>query len=158
MFEVVEMPNNWPVEVNYHEAKAFCKWKGKDYRVLTEAEHHAIREKDLSQITSTSDELIYQHKAKVNHNLMFGSSTVSSRLASRQPIQKPDETTKLLVLFSQWTSFLPTPKDSTTSLATCGSGLRTTSTVCQAPRPITSTMTFPRPATMADTILSWVVR
>ena len=77
MFEVIDMPNNWPVEVNYHEAKAFCKWKGKDYRVLTEAEHHAIREKDLSQIRSPSDELIYQDKAKVNHNLMFGSSTVS---------------------------------------------------------------------------------
>lgn len=27
MTEEVEMPWNWPVEVNYHEAKAFCNWK-----------------------------------------------------------------------------------------------------------------------------------
>lgn len=47
MFDVVEMPINWPVEVNYHEAKAYCKWKGQDYRVLTEAEHHAIRDTEV---------------------------------------------------------------------------------------------------------------
>ncbi|GAB2901193.1 5-histidylcysteine sulfoxide synthase [Uliginosibacterium flavum] len=27
MTEVVAMPWDWPVEVNYHEAKAFCQWK-----------------------------------------------------------------------------------------------------------------------------------
>jgi len=27
MTECVEMPWDWPVEVNYHEAKAFCNWK-----------------------------------------------------------------------------------------------------------------------------------
>ena len=27
MTEEVEMPWDWPVEVNYHEAKAFCEWK-----------------------------------------------------------------------------------------------------------------------------------
>ena len=41
------MPLNWPVEVNFHEAKAFCNWKGKGYRMLTEAEHHAIRENEV---------------------------------------------------------------------------------------------------------------
>ena len=43
MFEVTEMPMDWPAEVNYHEAKAFCAWKGSDYRLPTEAEHHAMR-------------------------------------------------------------------------------------------------------------------
>ena len=43
MFDVLEMPVDWPVEVNYHEAKAFCKWKGPSYRLPTEAEHHRIR-------------------------------------------------------------------------------------------------------------------
>lgn len=28
MTEEVSMPWDWPVEVNYHEAKAFCNWKG----------------------------------------------------------------------------------------------------------------------------------
>lgn len=44
MFDVLPMPMNWPVEVNYHEAKAYCKWRGEDYRVLSEAEHFAIRD------------------------------------------------------------------------------------------------------------------
>ena len=47
MFDIVAMPTNWPVEVNYHEAKAYCKWKGEDYRLITEAEHHAIRDTEV---------------------------------------------------------------------------------------------------------------
>jgi len=39
----MEMPMDWPVEVNYHEAKAFCAWKGTKYRLPTEAEHHVMR-------------------------------------------------------------------------------------------------------------------
>ena len=30
MTEEVPMPWNWPVEVNYHEAKAFCNWKASE--------------------------------------------------------------------------------------------------------------------------------
>ena len=47
MFDNLDMPWNWPVEINYHEAKAYCTWKGKDYRLLTEAEHNAIRGKQV---------------------------------------------------------------------------------------------------------------
>ena len=43
MFDVIEMPLSWPVDVNYHEAKAYCVWKGPDFRLPTEAEHHAMR-------------------------------------------------------------------------------------------------------------------
>ena len=43
VFEVMDMPMDWPVEVNYHEAKAFCAWKGPEYRLPTEAEHHVMR-------------------------------------------------------------------------------------------------------------------
>lgn len=78
MFDLIDMPKNWPVEVNYHEAKAFCNWKGEDYRILTEAEHHAIRDKDLDEILSPNDELIFNFDAKnpkANHNYAFGSST-----------------------------------------------------------------------------------
>ncbi|PIK61917.1 hypothetical protein BSL78_01142 [Apostichopus japonicus] len=42
--EEIEMPWDWPVEVNFHEAKAYANWLGEDYRLLTEAEHHAIRD------------------------------------------------------------------------------------------------------------------
>ena len=37
------MPWDWPVEVNYHEARAFCAWKGPDYRLPAEAEHNIVR-------------------------------------------------------------------------------------------------------------------
>lgn len=44
----IEMPWNWPVEVNYLEAKAFANWKtkkdGKSYRLPTEAEWYSMAE------------------------------------------------------------------------------------------------------------------
>ncbi|WP_339799395.1 5-histidylcysteine sulfoxide synthase [uncultured Marinobacter sp.] len=46
MTEEVEMPWDWPVEVNYHEAKAFCNWKakqtGKMVRLPTEVEWYRL--------------------------------------------------------------------------------------------------------------------
>jgi putative 4-mercaptohistidine N1-methyltranferase len=46
MTEVVDMPWNWPVDVNYHEAKAFCNWKakqtGQPVRLPTEDEWYRI--------------------------------------------------------------------------------------------------------------------
>ncbi|MFZ3230912.1 MAG: 5-histidylcysteine sulfoxide synthase [Pseudobdellovibrio sp.] len=49
IFEIIPMPWDWPVEVNNHEAKAYAAWKEKKdqsklrYRLMTEAEHVAIR-------------------------------------------------------------------------------------------------------------------
>lgn len=61
MFDVVPMMWDLPVTVNFHEATAFAKWKSlrhrhrhdgsnnnnnsNNYRVMTELEHHAIRNK-----------------------------------------------------------------------------------------------------------------
>ena len=46
MTEEVPMPWNWPVEVNYHEAKAFCNWKtatsGQSFRLPTEDEWYRL--------------------------------------------------------------------------------------------------------------------
>jgi 5-histidylcysteine sulfoxide synthase/putative 4-mercaptohistidine N1-methyltranferase len=46
MTQEVAMPWNWPVEVNYHEAKAFCRWKsatsGLPVRLPTEDEWHRL--------------------------------------------------------------------------------------------------------------------
>lgn len=50
IFEVIDLPMHWPVCANFHEAKAYCAWKSeKDnttqpYRLLSEAQHHAIRD------------------------------------------------------------------------------------------------------------------
>jgi len=52
IFEVVPMQWDWPVDVNYYEAKAYCRWKAekertsRSYRLLTEAEHHLLRSKE----------------------------------------------------------------------------------------------------------------
>lgn len=46
MTEEVPMPWDWPVEVNYHEAKAFCNWKaavtGQPLRLPTEDEWYRL--------------------------------------------------------------------------------------------------------------------
>lgn len=48
MTEEVNMPWSWPVEVNYHEAKAFCQWQsvqtGKQVRMPTEHEWYSLYE------------------------------------------------------------------------------------------------------------------
>lgn len=50
IFETVSMRWNHPVDVNYYESRAFCRWKAMKegqptttYRLITEAEHHFIR-------------------------------------------------------------------------------------------------------------------
>lgn len=52
MLEVIDLPWNWPVEVNYLEAKAFCNWlaakNGKPIRLPSEDEWHRLR--DLAAI------------------------------------------------------------------------------------------------------------
>lgn len=54
MTEEVPMPWNWPVDVNYHEAKAFCNWKksvtGLAVRLPTEDEWYRIY--DTAQLTN----------------------------------------------------------------------------------------------------------
>ena len=48
MLEIIDMPWDWPVDINYLEAKAFCNWKseqtGKHIRMPTEAEWYKLRE------------------------------------------------------------------------------------------------------------------
>lgn len=56
MTEEISMPWDWPVEVNYHEAKAFCNWKklqtGKPVRLPTEDEWYRLYDTaGLSDIT-----------------------------------------------------------------------------------------------------------
>ena len=53
--EVVDMPWDWPVETNYHEAKAFCQWKartsGQAIRLPSEDEwYRLLALSDLAEI------------------------------------------------------------------------------------------------------------
>lgn len=48
MFEVIDMPWDWPADVNAHEAMAYCAWlserEGRPFRLPSEAEHNALRD------------------------------------------------------------------------------------------------------------------
>ncbi|XP_064624463.1 uncharacterized protein LOC135485961 isoform X2 [Lineus longissimus] len=75
MFDLVDLPMDWPVVVNYHEAKAYCAWKGPEYRLPTEAEHHAMRGTMKPVSEGTSSDPIYQDDHDFNMNLRYFSST-----------------------------------------------------------------------------------
>jgi len=63
----VDMPWSWPVEVNYHEAKAFCQWQsrqlGKPVRMPTEHEWYSLYE-----YAGLSDEKV---ASSINANLFL---------------------------------------------------------------------------------------
>lgn len=67
MTEVIAMPWDWPAEVNYHEAKAFCNWKalktGASVRLPSENEWHALLD------FSTATELEQGQQAQSNIHL-----------------------------------------------------------------------------------------
>lgn len=42
MFDEMELPSSWPVEVNAHEARAYCRWRGSQWRLPTEGEFRRI--------------------------------------------------------------------------------------------------------------------
>lgn len=64
LFDEVPMAWDLPVCVNMHEATAFAIWKsqlkGTSYRVISELEHHAIRDhsQQLSDMTQTVDMVV----------------------------------------------------------------------------------------------------
>ena len=73
MAQIIDMPWDWPVEVNYLEAKAFCNWlarkTGKPIRLPTEAEWYRLR--DLHDIPDQP----YWQKAPGNINLEHWASS-----------------------------------------------------------------------------------
>ena len=73
MAQIIDMPWNWPVEVNYLEAKAFCNWlarkSGQPIRLPTEAEWYRLR--DLHSIPDQP----YWKEAPGNINLEHWASS-----------------------------------------------------------------------------------
>jgi len=66
--KIIEMPFDWPVDVNYHEAKAFCNWKskktGKNIRLPSESEWNRLYE-----YCKLTDDNKWQTHANANINL-----------------------------------------------------------------------------------------
>lgn len=72
VFSEMPLPLDWPVEVNYLEAKAYCNWQaetsGLPVRLPTEAEWHVIRNSQLDVETDVTNECVGQ-QATGNINL-----------------------------------------------------------------------------------------
>lgn len=89
--ENVPLPLNWPVEVNYLEAKAFCNWKDSKseqfVRLPTEAEWQVLRD-DLDT------DLPYWDKAPGNANL--------EHYASSCPVDKFKQTEFFDIIGNVW--------------------------------------------------------
>ena len=61
MFDVIDMPWEWPVDVNYHEAKAYCRWKGAEFRLPTEAEIVAMRGGKVCSFSNFENIILLSH-------------------------------------------------------------------------------------------------
>lgn len=79
-FDIVPMQWSWPVDVNCHEAHAYCAWRSEyekqktPYRLIMEAEHHCLRGQmpiDPVMFHSGSEMQI----KKININLAYASQT-----------------------------------------------------------------------------------
>jgi 5-histidylcysteine sulfoxide synthase/putative 4-mercaptohistidine N1-methyltranferase len=100
IFENIAMPWDWPVDVNYYEAKAFCQWKSKKdegssrnptknaYRILTEAEHHIIRHKDHNLRAARADVNADKVMVTSGHDFAFGKTGANLNLSysSQNPV------------------------------------------------------------------------
>lgn len=76
IFAEIEMPCNWPADVNQLEAKAYCSWKGEGFRVITEAEWHRLRGDTPSELKGQPEADPIMRKESIgNYNLRFSSST-----------------------------------------------------------------------------------
>ena len=85
-------------QVNYYEAKAFCRWKtakegsptSKPYRVLTEAEHHIIRHKEHNLDAARKD--VAADKVMVTSGISFKEGDAGANLNLAYSSQNPVDT------------------------------------------------------------------
>ncbi|MEM1367094.1 MAG: 5-histidylcysteine sulfoxide synthase [Cyanobacteria bacterium P01_H01_bin.15] len=71
VFEEIDPPLDYPVEVNYFEAIAYCRWHSEKTRLMTEAEWRlAVSQLEQTQSTSNTDPF---NTKPYNLNLKFGS-------------------------------------------------------------------------------------
>ena len=65
------MPWDWPVDVNYHEAKAYCTWKGPEYRLPTEGEYYRMRNEEVRNNRNLNHYyLIILHLSSHQHQIL----------------------------------------------------------------------------------------
>jgi 5-histidylcysteine sulfoxide synthase len=82
LFEEIDLPLDYPVEVNHYEAIAYCRWRGDGYRLMTEAEWNlALQEAKEHNSIPPTDPLLTEN---YNLNLKFGSPTPVGSLETAQ--------------------------------------------------------------------------
>lgn len=69
MFDVINLPLYWPAEVNFHEAQAYCAWKGERVRLPTEAEFERL----ATEVSPPNTEEDVFSCSDYNLNLKYGS-------------------------------------------------------------------------------------
>jgi len=82
LFDVLDMPWDWPAEVNHYEAMAYCRWKGKGTRLLTEAEWNLIsgdHDEAEKRHVPKNDPLFSN---KYNLDMQYGSPTAVGSIPS----------------------------------------------------------------------------
>ena len=78
-FDVMDLPLDWPAEVNYYEAIAFCRWHGSGTRLMQEAEWHLARSRSalvptdlaINNLVTTNSEKPNYLADNYNLNLQF---------------------------------------------------------------------------------------
>lgn len=104
MTREIPMPWNWPVDVNYLEANAFCSWKakqtGKSVRLPTEAEWYCLR-------NTLDSDLPDWERAPGNINLEYWASSCP---VDRFETRTPDGATLYDVIGNVW-QWTETPMD-----------------------------------------------
>jgi 5-histidylcysteine sulfoxide synthase len=80
MFDEIDFPLDWPVEVNHYEAMAYCRWDGKNTRLMTEAEWHLA----TYAFEPSTDNSPHEDVDKYNLNLKFGSPSPVGYLNTAQ--------------------------------------------------------------------------
>lgn len=86
IFEIIDMPWDWPAEVNFHEAQAYCRWKQeKDkstlhYRLITEAEFVSLKQ------SLKEDEVLQKKEFKKYSDFMAEKFNFNFHHASPRPV------------------------------------------------------------------------
>jgi 5-histidylcysteine sulfoxide synthase/putative 4-mercaptohistidine N1-methyltranferase len=95
IFSVIDLPENWPVCVNFHEAKAYLSWRSaqdhRPYRLLTEKEHTYLRQSPPSRESNEPNDPValfdstgMRDVAKLNLNLAYGSESPVNNSGTNQ--------------------------------------------------------------------------
>jgi 5-histidylcysteine sulfoxide synthase len=80
MFDEIDLPLDWPVEVNHHEAMAYCRWQGEGSRLMNEAEWNLATYGANGHRKGSEQDTIDNY----NLNLKFGSPSPVGMLKKAQ--------------------------------------------------------------------------